>query len=1266
VAGDLGDAHDWEHPGTARDGVESPGVRAGRDAYIAGRDLTVNVQSAPSFPVFAAPGLTGSEVHRPELLEPLVERLCVRALRNLQGDIGETSLGLGQSAVETVGIAGLEGAGGFGKTTLAAMACHDRRVRERFPDGILWLTVGQNVRGPALANRINEISELLSGRRPSFTDAEVAGQHLGRLFGTSDALLVLDDVWHPDQLAPFLFGGQGCVRLVTTRSRNVLPHVAEAVMVDAMPAEQASQLLTDGLEGDTDEEDFSGLAHLTGGWPVLIALVNRALKRRLRHGADLHAAIHALAYDITSGGPAVLDVTSSSRRQDAVAATVHASESLLADTDPAWVKRYHELAVFPDDTDIPLTTVAALWSGTGGLAQADAEQLCLELADLCMIQLRLTGTQPSFRIHDVVHAYLRHTAGDQLAGLHRALVAVHRGNLATERGRTCWWLMPASEPYLWDHLAMHLAGGGATGELTELLHDLRWSAARIQTSGVANVEADLTVLPADPAVRALTSLLQQTSHLYRPQDPVAAIQATLAAYAAGISALSSAAYKLQRQIASAYLAPARHMPDQPNPALFRSISGHKNRLSALVVARDAAWLATGDDEGTVRVWDPGGGTPLAVLAGHTDRVTAIALDSRAFWLASGSRDRTVRLWDLRSGDCTAVLDGHTDQVDAIAIAPDASWLASASPDGTVRVWDPETRRCRFRLRASGLGESILAEAPDGSWLASASRYRRTIRVWDPGAGSALATLSGHSGSVIQLAVGPGRRLASASKDGSVRIWRPPAQEPEVVIDAHDGGATAVTFTADGRSLITAGGDGTIKVWDLPSGRNENVLSQRVLGVSSLEASPDCSWLASGGSDGTVRIWELPSGDIRGVYGAHPLGVDRLVMGRGGTWVASCSAAETVVRVWKPAVAGSGLRSDETGLAVQALAVTRDGTRFATGDRGGQLRIWDCSATKPAHVVPAHLSDIQALTAAPDGSWLATADREGQIRVWDADAGLIRTIVVVPGTSDGTASLAGSLLLASAADGSWLASGGADGLIRIWDPATGASQHTLTRPQASSKLIKQEASQGVRGLLVAADGSWLASADGNGSVLIWDTTLWKLHLELPMSGVGNQSALLSVRQRPMAMAPDGSWLATSSRDGSLGVWNPVSGELLLTLTTGHREVTALTVEPTGAWLAAGGRDGTVLIWDIVTGERLAEYAVHDGQVQALAACADGTRLASAGDDGTMHVWDRGKSKPVAMLRTDSRLRFTAWVADEQLIFAGNRGLYQARLNEPQGG
>ena len=84
-----------------------------------------------------------------------------------------TAAGSGAVALTT----GLVGAGGFGKTTLAAMACQDRRVRRRFRGGIVWLTVGRDTDGPGLAERIGEVIAASGGDGGvAFTSPEQAGR----------------------------------------------------------------------------------------------------------------------------------------------------------------------------------------------------------------------------------------------------------------------------------------------------------------------------------------------------------------------------------------------------------------------------------------------------------------------------------------------------------------------------------------------------------------------------------------------------------------------------------------------------------------------------------------------------------------------------------------------------------------------------------------------------------------------------------------------------------------------------------------------------------------------------------------------------------------------------------------------------------------------------------------------------------------------------------------------------------------------------------
>lgn len=128
---------------------------------------------------------TRGVVARPELLDDIVRALQVDSAR--------------------VALTGLEGAGGFGKTTLAALTCRDQRVLDLFPDGVLWKKLGQRVTDASITTVVNELTYYLTGERPPYTDVELAGAHLGRVVGERKCLLVLD--------------GSGLTRSPTSRPR---------------------------------------------------------------------------------------------------------------------------------------------------------------------------------------------------------------------------------------------------------------------------------------------------------------------------------------------------------------------------------------------------------------------------------------------------------------------------------------------------------------------------------------------------------------------------------------------------------------------------------------------------------------------------------------------------------------------------------------------------------------------------------------------------------------------------------------------------------------------------------------------------------------------------------------------------------------------------------------------------------------------------------------------------------------------------------------
>ena len=335
-----------------------------------------------------------------------------------------TAAGPGAVALTT----GLVGAGGFGKTTLAAKACQDGKVRRRFRGGIVWITVGRDTGGPGLAARISEVIATAEGDRgPAFTSLEQAGQALARaLSGSGRTLLVVDDVWTAAQLQPFLAAGESVRLLVTTRRPAVLADVADPrqIKVDVMPDAVARRLLTRDLERMAAglERD---LLDLTGRWPLLLNLVNHRLAGDVDRGARIDTAAAAAAGRLRERGPAALDITDSGQRQTAVAATVGYSLDALDSDDER--DRFFELGIFAEDAEIPLSTAALLWQGTAGLSAAAVESLCERLDGLSLLTLAWAGEVRVMVLHDVIRDFaLSRLAPAGQASAHAALISAAR------------------------------------------------------------------------------------------------------------------------------------------------------------------------------------------------------------------------------------------------------------------------------------------------------------------------------------------------------------------------------------------------------------------------------------------------------------------------------------------------------------------------------------------------------------------------------------------------------------------------------------------------------------------------------------------------------------------------------------------------------------------------------------------------------------------------------------------------------------------------
>ena len=1105
---------EWATPVLFQRGTQSDGASA----------------SLPSAPPprhrFSPPPPPDELVQRPEEMERLVSLLLAPA----QG--GPVAL-----------VAALQGTGGYGKTTLAQAACRDPRVRDAFED-VLWVTVGEQPSN--LVGMVEDLVAHLQGSRPGFSDLEIAAGHLGGLLEDRRLLLVIDDVWQPSHLYPWLRGGAGCVRLVTTRDRTVLPVRSTVVSVDAMQEAQAVDLLSRGLP-DGNELAFRRLSATLGSWPLLLNLVKGVLRDRVTHlGQRLPDALVHVHQALVERGLTAFDVSDPDHRQRAVAASLEIS---LDQLPAAAATCFRQLAVFPPDVAIPLATLEILWDDPSGV---ETEQRCARLDQMSLIQ-ELALSARTLRLHDVVRAYLIRREGFDAVRENRRLLDAYQRRIGADpdpEGAWPWHQLPAAEPYLLRHLIHHLVGAGRDAVALRTAKDLRFLAARIARGQVHAVDEDLATLreraPADGEVFALHTLICHFQHLLR-MDEAGTVLANLLLRCHDHDELEPLA--TASDPFDAWTGRSRFpLPDTPHPALVRTFAGHDVfPLTDCAISADGRRVATASEDGTLIVWDTLKGTPLLRLqpwgrtlgdeTGEDDDEDETVPNLGCSLSGDGvlvllACEIEVVVYDVASGVRLAVLDDDPEPLSGCALSRDGRRAAAVYSSGRVRAWtlpegtllweSPAAGRTRGGCAFDDAGRQLLVSAanglelldvdrggplhslpiddvvaascdlhPTGRWACATTD--RVVRVLDTGSGETISAVPVDHSLVFPCAafVPTTDWLVYQGPDTGVGLWNWRAGMPVAVVDGHRSFLTCCAASATETGIVSGDHDGRLLLW------NRSALSLPAPDTAhngwfgSCAATTDGRRLliAEGNRDVGAwdpasgrRLWRLPLGTL--LLDFLPLPGNRLVTAGGDGKVSVWTEGE-----WqRPRVLTDGTRE-----SLSTTFARTGGSLFA--NLPARIQEWCLPDLSPGRTLETGIHGPRNCAASADGRWLAVCADDHELRLWDLEKDAPPLHLHNPYADPPPAWLAGlprPLDCTFTTDGR-LICGWERGGICIWDLATGALVRVLEPPPGFVYRVDAH-----RGLLIS-----LTRTGAHDTVQIWDLehghSLLRLHLHI--QGVG---------------------------------------------------------------------------------------------------------------------------------------------------------------------
>ncbi len=653
-------------------------------------------------------------------------------------------------------------------------------------------------------------------------------------------------------------------------------------------------------------------------------------------------------------------------------------------------------------------------------------------------------------------------------------------------------------------------------------------------------------------------------------------------------------------------------------------------------------------------------TPRALWATERGMVSAISVSHDGQWIAAGNMDGILKIWDTQTSQYIAKIETNR-LVSRIKFSPSGKHLAVATVSGgtqiTVYTFSPHLRTlvANFVLTpaeprvndttsmafspnsslfacTSGINMTtvkhvksgeIVAELPDtyteepvgcanlvfslcGEFLAGCNK-RDKVHVWHVQSGALeMEPTAYQSEGVLPIYLSDGTLRVAARYSKEIVIWNAKLQEKVYTI-AYSGG-TLVCFSVDGRKFAIASGYDDVQVWH--EGSPSKVVSlpdhlhpdpaQRF--PSTLVFSKDSQTLFCGywKHIGFVA-WDVSKRQIArsfpqksDEYTPHP--AMAFTMSRNAELIATANGKDIPIRVWDVASDTQIAEFLESSGQVCWLAFSPTSEYLVSSMKGYTAKVWDVvSGTQVAELTEKdNLLDkgFKMKMFSPTSEFILGIGKES-VSVWDASnwEHLYETHLKDFNRTRREGVYKFGTPLRFHPNGKHFITAGYEEDVYVWDLKSGEQVGSLpTEICLDTTLYRGEreniqrvhdqqetSSRRVRGLETSPCGTWIAGAMF-GEIRIWDAATLQTQMVIMLPLGCQQSYILAFSPCSKYLAT-GAWWQQGQTKMSIRLWEIATGENIHTFWAHPTDIDRLAFSPDGALLASGSYDGTILLWDM---------------------------------------------------------------------------------------